>query len=261
MLIHVRSSHAREIWCGELCEGAEGKRGEMDGMNLDRTGMPDTCLIVSGGPIERKFAAEFVKERKYPCVIAVDAGLAVCGDLGIEPDLVVGDFDTFGLERMEELRKREGWEAEVHKPEKDETDTELAVRSALRAGFHTAHVLGATGGRLDHELSNIHLMRAAKDSGLFMEIYDSKNRIFLLTPDDREHSVFRKEQIYGKYVSFLPLTEKVLGISLDGFKYPLHDKDISILENPSLCVSNEVPGERAEITFREGILICVESRD
>lgn len=54
------------------------------------------------------------------------------------PDLAVGDFDTFGLERMEELRKKEGWATDVHKPEKDETDTDLAVRSALRAGFHTA---------------------------------------------------------------------------------------------------------------------------
>ena len=162
---------------------------------------------------------------------------------------------------MEELRKKEGWATDVHKPEKDETDTDLAVRSALRAGFCTAHVLGATGGRLDHELSNIHLMRAAKDAGLFMEIYDAKNRIFLLTPDDEEHSVFRKTDLYGKYVSFLPLTEKVFGITLDGFKYPLHNKDISILENPSLCVSNEVPGESAKISFREGILICVESGD
>ena len=65
-----------------------------------------------------------MKERKYPYVIAVDAGLAVCEDLGLVPDLAVGDFDTFGLERMEELRKKEGWATDVHKPEKDETDTD-----------------------------------------------------------------------------------------------------------------------------------------
>ena len=130
-------------------------------MSSDEREMADTCLIISGGPTDRNFASEFVKERKYPYVVAVDAGLAV----------------------------------------------------------------------------------------------------FLLTPGDSEHSVFLKDHIYGKYVSFLPLTEKVLGITLDGFKYPLHNKDISILENPSLCVSNEVPGERAKISFREGILICVESRD
>ena len=110
-------------------------RGEADNMNADRREMTDTCLIVSGGPTDRKFAAEFVKNRKYPYVIAVDAGLAVCEELGLVPDLAVGDFDTFGLERMEELRKKEGWATDVHKPEKDETDTDLAVRSALRAGF------------------------------------------------------------------------------------------------------------------------------
>ncbi len=114
-------------------------------MSSDEREMADTCLIISGGPTDRNFASEFVKERKYPYVVAVDAGLAVCEDLGLVPDLAVGDFDTFGLERMEELRKKEGWATDVHKPEKDETDTDLAVRSALRAGFHTAHVLGATG--------------------------------------------------------------------------------------------------------------------
>lgn len=230
-------------------------------MDLTKKEMTDTCLIVSGGPIDVTFAQAFLKERHYPYVIAVDAGLAACENMSLIPDLAVGDFDTFGLQRMETLQKKEGWRTDVHKPEKDETDTELAVRSALSAGFHAAHVLGATGGRLDHELSNIHLMRAAKDAGLFMEIYDKKNRIFLLTPDDQEHSVFLKGKLYGTYISFLPLTETVRGITLTGFKYPLHDKDISILENPSLCVSNELLGERAKLTFSDGILICVESHD
>lgn len=80
---------------------------------------------------------------------------------------------------------------------------------------------------------------------------DAKNRIFLLTPDDEEYSSFFERPDLRKYVSFLPLTETVLGITLDGFKYPLHNKDISILEDPSLCVSNEIPGERAKITFRK----------
>ena len=58
-------------------------RGEADNMNADRREMTDTCLIVSGGPTDRKFAAEFVKNRKYPYVIAVDAGLAVCEESGL----------------------------------------------------------------------------------------------------------------------------------------------------------------------------------
>mgnify|MGYP000105037392 CR=1 FL=1 len=84
-------------------------RGEADNMNADRREMTDTCLIVSGGPTDRKFAAEFVKNRKYPYVIAVDAGLAVCEELGLVPDLAVGDFDTSGWNGWKNSeRKRDG---------------------------------------------------------------------------------------------------------------------------------------------------------
>lgn len=83
-------------------------RGEADNMNADRREMTDTCLIVSGGPTDRKFAAEFVKNRKYPYVIAVDGGLAVCEELGLVPDLAVGDFDTFGAGTDGRTQKRRG---------------------------------------------------------------------------------------------------------------------------------------------------------
>ena len=230
-------------------------------MNADRREMTDTCLIVSGGPTDRKFAAEFVKNRKYPYVIAVDAGLAVCEELGLMPDLAVGDFDTFGLERMEELRKKEGWATDVHKPEKDETDTDLAVRSALRAGFHTAHVLGATGGRLDHELSNIFLAAQARNMGLFVNLYDRQNRVYVLDAKLEKNHTFEKKNMYGTYISFLPLSETVSGITLTGFRYPLHNKTISMRENPGLCVSNEIEEDRAELTFSQGVLLCMETKD
>mgnify|MGYP005908869517 CR=1 FL=1 len=230
-------------------------------MSSDMKEAADTCLIVSGGPTDREFAAKFVKERKYPYVIAVDAGLAVCEDLGLVPDLAVGDFDTFGLERMEELRKKEGWATDVHKPEKDETDTELAFRDALEAGCVLVDMLGATGGRLDHELSNIQLLAQGRKKGLRVTIYDAFNKIFLADAELDPQVVFEREDLYGRYVSFLPVTETVKGITLTGFKYPLKEKDISILENPSLCISNEVLEEKAVLTFRSGLLLCVESRD
>ena len=101
-------------------------------MNADRREMTDTCLIVSGGPTDRKFAAEFVKNRKYPYVIAVDAGLAVCEELGLVPDLAVGDFDTFGLERMEELRKKEGWATDVR-----------TTMAAMKAAGDIPYIIGS----------------------------------------------------------------------------------------------------------------------
>ncbi len=211
--------------------------------------------------MDLEFAASFLKGRSYDVTIAVDAGVGACMSLLLRPELLVGDFDTFGKEQILKYQRETGVSMDIHKAEKDETDTELALRDALLMGCTEADVLGATGGRLDHEISNIHLMAQGKKRGLKVNIFDRKNKISLLDSEFEKRTEFFKDSLYGTYVSFLPLTETVRGITLTGFKYPLFEKDISILENPSLCVSNEVVEERAEITFRQGILICVESRD
>lgn len=217
--------------------------------------------MVTGGPLDLEFAAGFLKDREYECIIAVDAGLSSCLKLGLHPDLLVGDFDTFGRDNILKYQSAPGITVDIHQPEKDETDTELAFQDAIKAGCREVDVLGATGGRLDHELSNIQLLAQGKKRGLDVTLYDRQNRLSLIDSEFEKERIFLKNGLYGKYVSFLPLTEEVKGITLIGFKYPLKDKDISILENPSLCVSNEVIEERAVMTFKKGILVCVESKD
>ncbi len=219
------------------------------------------CLMITGGPLDLSFAKEFIKERTYQMVIAVDAGFSACMELGIHPDLLVGDFDTFGREKIKAYLDQPEFTIDLHQPEKDETDTELAFRHARLHGCTTVDVLGALGGRIDHELSNIHLLVHEKKRGLSVNYYDLRNRISVIDAEIDGGRTFYQEACYGKYVSFLPLTEKVKGITLKGFKYPLLKKDISILENPSLCVSNEVEENEAFLSFDEGILICIESRD
>ena len=86
-------------------------------------------------------------------------------------------------------------------------------------------------------------------------LLDEQNKVYLLD----EGRDFFEETLWGKYVSFLPLTQEVKGITLTGFKYPLQEKDIEI--GTSLCISNELAEEEARIQFREGVLICVESHD
>lgn len=219
------------------------------------------CLMITGGRLSFPFACEFLKDRSYDLVIAVDAGLSCAEKLGIRPDVAVGDFDTLGRERLLAYQAGKKLDMDIHQPEKDETDTDLAFSTAADRGCTEIDVLGATGGRLDHELSNIHLLARGLRWGLCASIYDEQNRVYLLDAGKQKRYEFRKPELYGKYVSFLPLTEQVRGITLTGFKYPLHLKDISVFENPSLCVSNEVVAQEAVMSFEEGVLICVESHD
>lgn len=213
------------------------------------------CLILTGGKLSLAFAGSFLKKSKYEKVIAVDGGLEAAKELGIIPDVIVGDFDTVRSEILSYYRKMEHIIWEVHQPEKDDTDTELAIKRALAMNCSHITLLGATGGRLDHMIGNIHLLFPCLQKGTYAEIVDPQNRLYLI---DGEH-IFRKDAVWGKYISFLPLTQEVKGITLKGFKYPLTDRDIFI--GTSLCISNELVEEKGRITLSDGVLITVESHD
>lgn len=216
-----------------------------------------TCLIVTGGKLDLAFAQSFLKEYSFDRVIAVDAGLESVERLGLVPDYIVGDFDTVNPEVLEHFREKPFIVWEQHKPEKNETDTELARSRALTLGCGRIVFLGATGGRLDHMLGNLHALYACLQKGVDAWIVDRQNRVRLLDGP----FCLEKNMQWGRYVSFLPYTEEVRAITLTGFKYPLDRKDIRRGEEVGLCISNEIAEDQAEVRFEDGVLICVESRD
>lgn len=223
----------------------------------DKGFMKRSCLIVTGGKIDEDFARSFLEKESFQKIIAVDGGLEAAERLGLIPDYVVGDFDTVRSDVLERFRQMPFIVWEQHKPEKNETDTELARSCALTLGCSRIVFLGATGGRIDHMLGNLHALYACLQSGVEAWIADRQNKVYLLD----EGRSFARGSIWGKYISFMPYTEEVTGITLRGFKYPLTDKTIRRGEEVGLCVSNELAEERASITFSDGILICIESKD
>ena len=178
-------------------------------------------------------------------------------ELGLVPDYIVGDFDSVSNEIREEFRQYPFIVWEQHKPEKNETDTELARNRALTLSCDEIVFLGATGGRIDHMIGNIHALKTCMERGIAAYIVDAQNRLSLLDGV----RTFSRETQWGKYVSFAPYTEEVTGITLTGFKYPLKDKTIYRGEEVGLCISNEIAEDTAAITLEEGILICIESHD
>ena len=86
-----------------------------------------SCLIVTGGRLDMAFARCFLNDETFDKVIAVDAGLEAAEKLGIVPDYVVGDFDTVSDAVVEYFKRFPFIVWKHHKPEKNETDTELAL--------------------------------------------------------------------------------------------------------------------------------------
>ena len=142
-----------------------------------------------------------------------------------------------------------------YNPEKDNTDTDIALKLAIQLKSSIITIMGALGKRMDHALANIHILKETLEVGIPCEIRDSYNKIYLI----KDNITLTKNNTYGKYISLIPLTTTVEGITLKGFKYPLNNACLSI--GLSLGVSNEIVEEVATIELKEGILIVIESKD
>ena len=208
----------------------------------------EKILVISGGAIEASFMLKYIEEQQFRYIIAADSGMEFLYKYGKKPDMIVGDFDSVDPAVLEAYRKMDGIEWKVLRPEKDDTDTESAVQTA-------AELVGGTGSRLDHMLANVYLLGLLREEGISAYLVDAHNRVQVID----QRTVIKRETQYGKYVSLLPFMGAVEGITLKGMKYPLEDY---ILDHcHSIGISNEITGEQAEIEFRTGRLVVIESKD
>ncbi|MGL5435046.1 MAG: thiamine diphosphokinase [Lachnospiraceae bacterium] len=214
-------------------------------------------LILTGGRLNVAFARSFLCEHTFDKVIAVDGGLKAARELDIIPDYIVGDFDTAEPELIQQYKEIPYIVWDMHQPEKNETDTELARSRALAIGCTELVFLGATGGRIDHMLGNIDALYACMQTGVSACLVDGQNKLYLLD----QGKTFYRDNLWGPFISFLPYTGEVSGITLHGFKYPLDGRHIKRGEEVGLCISNELSGESGSLDFDSGILICVEAHD
>lgn len=212
-------------------------------------------LIVTGGNIEKEFLVKTIKEREFETIIAVDNGLKILNEINIKPNHIVGDFDTVKSEILDLYKSDTSIKIHRFNPIKDNTDTDIAIRLAVELKSDEIIILGAIGTRIDHLLGNIHVLKYALDNNIECKIIDENNEIQLIN----KTTIIKKKEITKKYISLIPLTEKVENINLKGFKYELENGTLTM--GSSLGISNEVIAEEAIIEFNNGILIMINSKD
>jgi thiamine pyrophosphokinase len=209
--------------------------------------------IVGGGP-----KSELPNLKKYDNSqiqwIGADYGTIHILQSGIKPKFAVGDFDSL---TEDELRiVKENVENIITFPaEKDQTDVEIAIQKALDLKPKKILLFGVTGGRIDHELVNIQLLINIVRKNVLAAIINATNWIELKLPG--LHTI-EYDPNY-KYISFIPLTETVKNITLEGFYYPLKDYTVEI--GSSITVSNQLVGKKGTFSFSEGILLLIKSHD
>lgn len=211
-------------------------------------------LIITGGHTEEELLRSLVEREQFHMIIAADSGLAIADRLKLELDYIVGDFDSVSDEVLMKYRNK-STPIETFPREKDKTDTHIAVELALMHNATSILIAGATGSRLDHGMANIHLLLLPMQVGITAAMIDSNNKIYL----KNKSFMLEKTKQHGDYISLLPFTEKVSGLTLKGFKYPLDH--ITLTAGSSLGISNEILEDIAEVELSDGILLVIEARD
>ncbi|MBQ9119111.1 MAG: thiamine diphosphokinase [Lachnospiraceae bacterium] len=220
-----------------------------------------STLIVSGGLVDAAWAREYLGERSFTHTIAVDGGLLAVQALGREPDYIVGDFDTLAPEALECYETRSEVQIRRFNPEKDETDTQIAIELAMEFEQAAAPemreivLLGAIGSRMDHTLANLCLLEKCMQAGIPAYAVNANNRISV----HRQGFVLQRSCSFGPFLSFVALSQEVTGLTLTGLKYPLDGHVLR--QDSSLCISNEFAGEEAEVAFESGILMMIQAKD
>lgn len=215
----------------------------------------DRVLIITGGLVDIAWTSAWLAEQPaFDFIIAADKGLNYVKELGISVDYILGDYDSVDKDVIDAYRKK-NIQVKTYPCEKDYTDTNLAVLRAIDLNPDEIVILGATGTRLDHTMANIFNLKIILDKGIKCSIINENNRIRLIN-DCLE---IKKNEQYGKYVSLLPMTTEVTGITLTGFYYPL--KDYTMRHGFSVGISNEIAKEVAFIKVKSGILMIFETKD
>lgn len=192
-------------------------------------------------------------------VVAADGGARHAHDLGVRIDRWVGDGDSITDATLQAL-ERDGVAMDRSPTDKDESDTELAVLAALRAGADRITIVGALGGlRLDHGLANVALLGLPELVGVDVRIVAGSTRIRLLsrTDPDGGHVRFDLTGRVGDLVSLLPLGGDVLGVTTAGLMYPLTDETLRLARTRGL--SNVRVATTASVTLQNGRLLVIEA--
>ncbi len=199
--------------------------------------MSASCFIFGAGP----FYGLSVTPKPTDTIWAADGGYRHCLAAGLTPSLLLGDFDS--LEALPD-----GIETHTFPVEKDDTDTMLAIKTGLDAGYRVFHLYGGTGGRLDHTLANLQALAFLAKQGASGFLYD---KYFTFTAISNK-SITLPMRAEGLFSVFC-LGADATGVFIDGGQYPLQDAVLSA--SFPLGVSNHFIGKPVTIRVTKGCLL------
>lgn len=209
--------------------------------------------IIANGPVQ--YVPDLKQyESKIDLWIGVDRGTLKLIENNIKIDYAVGDFDSIN-DKQKAIISQYVKTLDEYPSKKNETDLEIAIQKAFELRPRKIFLFGVTGGRIDHTIINIQLLETILERNIRGIIVDKWNYVELTKRGT--HSIIKNEQF--PYISFIPYTDNVEGITLSGFYYPLNDYRLQ--KGSTRCISNALNSSKGTLSYKKGKLLIVQSTD
>jgi thiamine pyrophosphokinase len=205
-------------------------------------------IIFAGGTLQPGKAVD-ATISKADLVIAADSGAQTALQLGLTPAIVVGDFDSLTV--SPDTLKALGCQLIEVSAEKDETDTELAINTAIQQGASEITILGGLGGqRFEHSIANILLMA---DYPLPIRIIDGPSTCWLLRGPGSTTITGHP----GDLLSLFPLTADAQDVRTSNLYYPLKGETLRF--GRPRGISNVLTTTQAQVSVEQGLLLVIQT--
>jgi thiamine pyrophosphokinase len=205
------------------------------------------AIIIGGGPVSLSQLKDELQTRP-DLLIAADHGAEYLLDLGVFPDILIGDLDSLSPEALKRIRQQ-GIIPKIYPAQKDQTDLELALDQAIAYGMNRIKILGGLGNRLDHTFGNTGLLIKALKHGIEAHLLDPYHDLTVMN----QKIILPKKA--GWAVSLVPLTETVKGVTTSGLAYPLNHEDLKI--DATRGLHNEFAASQATVEIDGGFLLVI----
>ncbi len=206
--------------------------------------MNSRCVVIGGGDCTPELIKANISDNDF--IICADSGYDMAVKANIQPDLLIGDFDSI-------TSFAQNVETITLPVEKDLTDCEAAYNEGVKRDFNSFLLLGGTGGRFEHTFANISVMARASREGNNFIIVDDRHVFHAVT-----NKSLKIPYSPDKQISVFAFGENAVGVTEKGFHYQIEDYTL----NPfvPMGISNDIVEDYGEISVKKGTLIIIETQ-
>ena len=209
------------------------------------------CILIGAGDL----TISQIPIGENDLCIAVDGGYEYCKLLEIEPDYILGDFDSIGekeAENVAEIARNQEDKVIILPVDKDDTDMLAAIKLGLQEGYQSFRIYAGMGGRIEHSIANIQCLLYLKEHNAVGYLMDGTGMILVA----KEEEISFQESLEG-YMSLFSMGDTAT-VTIENMKYPLQEKEIT--NSFPIGISNEfIYGSKGKVTVHKGAVVMIVS--